>query len=56
MTGLTDALRFSGKFLATAMVGSLAYINTSSGSFEVAGVQKKHIDTEEDLQAMHVAN
>ena len=34
-----------------AMTGSLAYIRSSPGSFELAGVQKKHIDTEEDLQA-----
>jgi len=33
------------------MIGSLAYIRSSPGSFELAGVQKKHIDTEDDLQA-----
>jgi hypothetical protein len=39
------------KLLATAMAGSLAYINISPGSFEVAGVQRKHIHIEGDLQA-----
>jgi hypothetical protein len=50
-TGSTDALSFSGKLLATAMASSLAYINTSSRSFETARVQRKHRHTEEELQA-----
>lgn len=38
------------------MAGSLAYINNSPGSFEAirVRVQKKHTDTEEDLQATKV--
>jgi hypothetical protein len=55
MTRSTDALSFSEKLLAMAMVGSLAYINTSPGSFEAAGVQEKHIHTEEDLHVIHRA-
>jgi hypothetical protein len=38
------------------MAGSLAYINTSPRLFAVAGVQEKHIHTEENLKAIHRAN
>jgi hypothetical protein len=41
VTGLTDALCFSGKKYVTAINGSLAYIRPHPGSFEVVGVHEK---------------
>jgi hypothetical protein len=56
MTDLTDVLSFSGKRHVTTISGPPAYTRSSIGSFEVAEVQEKHIETEKDLQAIHSAN
>jgi hypothetical protein len=52
VTGLIDALSFSGKKHATARSASLAYIRHHHGSFEVAGVHVKHPYSEGVLQAI----
>jgi hypothetical protein len=41
VTGLTDVLDFSVEKQATARSGSLAYIRSHPGSFEIAGVCEK---------------
>jgi hypothetical protein len=52
-TSLIDDLSFLAEWQVTAMSGSLSYIRSSLWSFEAARVQEKHIDTEENLQAIH---